>query len=826
MKKLITIFTLLISFYSNVLGQIVINEISNANGSTFYDQEGDTEDWIELYNNGSSSVNLLNYGITDDDTELNKFIFPSISIASHSYLLLLASEKKSTSQQIHLNFKLDPDGEKVTLSDPAGKIIDSYSVGRLQCNHSIGRNPNGSANWCLFDDATPKASNNSSACYDGYEPEPVLSLAGGAYNSNQTVSITPGSSTSVIRYTTNGGFPNSGSNLYSSPLTINKTQVVSAKSYSTVNRLPSNTVSYTYLINETGLDLPVVSISVKPADLWDFNTGIYVDGPNISSVFPYFGANYWEDWERRCHVEYFDKQKNKKFELDAELKIHGGYSRTHPQKSFRINCHSYYGTSKIKYPLIPEKNFISSYESFTLRNGGSDGYGTRFRDAFMQRVMKGINADINGYEPAIVFLNGEYWGEYEIREKQDEEYIESNFGVPKDKVDLLAHSGNLKVKAGSDTSFYTMHDFISTANSQSSTYYANAAKLLNIENFTDYFIAQTYYSNRDWIRDSGGINNIKLWHSQLPGGKWRYVFWDLDQGSGWKNQDVNRNSLTHAINPPTPNPHSDILRNLLGNTQFHNYFINRYADLINTIYQHDNLKTIAFAMRDSIDPAMPRHEVKWPDDDYDKWYNSVDDMIDWLKLRKSVVRQHIETEFNLNEQVDVTLDVFPVGAGKIKISTIIPENLPWTGVYFDGVPVTINAIPNPGYTFQYWASNSVLANPDSNQSITLNIKTDAEFTAYFLTSTVTVPELNNLAFQLSISPNPSKGEVIINIKGEEKLENLSFELYNELGQIVMQKNSLKEQQIILNKNEFGAGVFIVKVSNGKSIVTEKWSFID
>jgi len=181
---------------------------------------------------------------------------------------------------------------------------------------------------------------------------------------------------------------------------------------------------------------------------------------------------------------------------------------------------------------------------------------------------------------------------------------------------------------------------------------------------------------------------------------------------------------------PAPiNPHLLIYKQLLSNTKFRNYFINRYADLINTMFQPDRVSNIANKMADDIEPEMARHFNKWAGPisifgfpiaravDVVTWKAEIDSMLVFMQQRPGYVRNHIESNFLLNKQVDITLKVQPEGAGVIKINTIIPEKLPWTGVYFDGVPVTITAIPNEGYTFNHWEANITSLSNQNEQSL-------------------------------------------------------------------------------------------------------------
>ena len=744
--------------------QVVINEISNANISNFFTPQGKTEDWIELYNASGSTVNLQGYALSDGGDD--KWYFPNVSISAYSFRIIVASGDNVYSGGLyHTDFKIGNDEKTITLYDAAGQAIDECTrVYNLQANHSFGRTPDGGASWCYFEAATPAASNNPSICYAGYEPPPSFSVSGGMYTTAPSVQLSSTSGTGVVRYTTNGNTPTAFSPVSPGTLNIFNTTVVSARTFSTTNNLPSAVVNNTYFINES-FTLPVFSITTDSLNLWDYNTGIYVNGPNADTAYPHYGANYWQDWERPGQMEYFDKQQVRKFEASAGLKIFGGYSRVFPQKSFKLKFRKHYGVAKMPVALIPDRPHVTSYEDVILRNGGSDNYATHFRDGFMQTLMKNTHVDYMAYEPSLVFINGQFWGFYEIREKQDEAYIESHHGISSKKMDFLSHEGSLFTHSGSDTGFYNMYNYLTSANPLDAGYYNRASQMLDIENFTDYFIAETYYGNKDWVGD--WVNNVKLWRAQEGPGKWRYILWDVDWGMGLFSSPT-QNYLNRARFPVVPNFHSDMFNELLNNTQFRNYFVNRYADLINTIYQQDDLTGLLYSMKEEVAPYMQRHFQKWGGSVFD-WNQHIQTVVDFNAARIQSARTHIQNEFSLAQQVNVELDVYPANAGKIKISTIIPDSLPWAGVYFDGVPVTITAIPNPGFKFTNWSANSLMQET-ADGSVTLNISANEKFIANFEAN-----ELGMVAY-----PNPTESDVAVTFTLDQDSE-VSLRIFNMLG---------------------------------------------
>ncbi|MBA3971680.1 MAG: T9SS type A sorting domain-containing protein [Bacteroidetes bacterium] len=160
-------------------------------------------------------------------------------------------------------------------------------------------------------------------------------------------------------------------------------------------------------------------------------------------------------------------------------------------------------------------------------------------------------------------------------------------------------------------------------------------------------------------------------------------------------------------------------------------------------------------------------------DNVPEWETEIDTMMLFAADRIGFARDQVQSQFSLTKQVDVTLDVIPAGAGKIKISTITPASLPWTGIYFDGVPVSITAIANPGYEFKYWEANSNFAINDPAANITVNIDTTDIFKAHF----------NQLELDVDVFPNPFSNMITINYQLPESMQ-VSLKLYSIMGQQV------------------------------------------
>ncbi len=649
-------------------------------------------------------------------------------------------------QYFQANFKLSRDGETVLLTDNTGFTLDQQDFTRMDPNHSTGRSSDGSSSWCVFTSPTPLGSNSNSTCYPGYASDPVFSISEGFYSSTRTLSLSTSLSGAKIRYTTDGSEPTSSSTQYSNSISISSTKTIRVKVFKT-GYLPSPTFTKTYFIGED-IDLPVFTISTAPDNLWNYNTGIYATGPNADSAYPYNGANFWQDWEKPAGVEYFDKNKVKQAEFQANIEIFGNYSQAKPQKSFEIKLSDDMGTSSVNYAFYPDKPQITSTDNIVLRNAGTEWNKVHFRDALMERVMKTTHSGYLATQPAVLFLNGEYWGVYTIHENHDQHWIKNNYGLGKDEIDYLLENSNVSTKYGSDDSFWDMVNYAKTQTPNGTNYYNDMNEMLDIENFVDYMIAETYFNNGDWMGD--WTNNIKMWRPRASGGKWRYILYDLDFGLGYSGS-VNDNRIAVARNPVSQNEASDMFDAMLQNSKFKNYFINRYADLINTIYKSSTLISSSQEFEDEMRHDMSDHFAKWPSFNGDNfsistWNSRISSMESFISSRPGKVRGHIQTEFSLPSQVTLTLNVSPAGSGRIQISTVNPTSFPWTGVYFRGNPVTITAMPNPGYTFDHWRSNVVISSNNSNQVATYDFTSTDQITAYFSGSSqspkITISEIN------------------------------------------------------------------------------------
>jgi len=625
---------------------------------------------------------------------------------------------------LHTNFRLDAEGETVYLYDPSNSIIDSIAFERMYTDISGGKYPDGSGSLFYFQQATP-GEPNLTKTYSSISGEPYFSVPGGLFSTTLSIYLTGFEPDDTIYFTTDGSEPTIYSQKYTGGIPIQSTTVLRARILEH-GKIPGYVVSHTYLINIQNT-LPVISLTTSPENLWDYYDGMYVMGPNASQDFPHFGANFWQDWEKPVHIELFEPDGERGFSIDAGMKIFGGWSRGFPQKSLSIFARSKYGYGNIDYRIFGEKD-IDQFESIILRNSGNDWNYSMMRDGMMTELVSKMDIDKQAYRPAEIYLNGEYWGILNIREKVNEHFIASNHGVDPDQIDLLEGNG-WKIQGSSDH-YFSMLYFIDNNDMLLDQNFNVVKSMMETNNFINYQISQIYFDNRDWPG-----NNIKYWRPQSENGRWRWIMFDTDFGFGiWDPSKYTYNTLAFALEPngpgwPNPPWSTFLLRKLLENNQFKTDFINYFADHLNTTFLPEVVRKYIEELKKNIESEMHDHLDRWGGNYYN-WENEIQVMINFGLNRVNYIRNHIREQFNLSSTYSLNLAVNPANSGKIKVNFIIPERYPWTGTYFDHVPIKLIPVPEPGYRFTGWTgtdqatSDPLILDASANQQITANFEPD------------------------------------------------------------------------------------------------------
>jgi hypothetical protein len=729
MKKFITIVILsflVVNIYAQTTLKICINEFLASNVSTNAEivDFDDFSDWIELYNAENFAADIGGYFITDNPDNPCRWQFPAgTSVPAEGYLLLWADGKDDipgtthqrsywpfdyfTTQYYHLNFKLNRAREFIGIFSPDTTLIDSVTFGLQQNDVSRGRQPDGAAGWFYFGEPTSAGTNASPGVQIiDYAESPSISLSGGFYGGSQSVTIGAVPAYAEIRYTRDGSKPTSSSALYTTPLSIDQTTVLKARIFE-ANKLPGKVVTRTYFIG-TNFSLPVISLSTPPELLWEESIGIYEQN--------------FKEREIPVHFEFFETDGSPGFNLDAGLSLTGQASLYYPQKSFTIATDDRFGTDDLTYQIFPQRE-LNTFTSLYLRNAGvPDHRSTFFRDALLHTlVLNKMDLDCQAYRPAVIFLNGAYWGILNIRDKINKDYIGSLHNLNPDDVDLLEYESNINptVMEGQPDNYYAFYDYVTDHDLSLTENYRYLETWMDIDEFINYQICEIYCDNVFWADQ-----NVRMWRERKEDKKWRWVLYDADYGFGMPNQrsaGYTNNTLKFATSSNSGDPFipplwsTVLFRKLLLNPEFKIKFIQRFASYLNSVFHPDTVVALIDQIQDNLSSEMPRHIARWrngepyygnPIPDYPTWLSNVNVVRTFARNRPYYQRQHILNYFQLGGTSILKLDILNPGMGQVYINGIEKIATSSSGIYFKDIPTKLEAVPEVGYRFVKWAGGT------------------------------------------------------------------------------------------------------------------------
>lgn len=698
MKKL----SLLLVFFSMIgllNAQLIINEYSCSNMSTITDAFGEYEDWIEIRNTGGTAVDLTGYFLSNKATNLTKWAIPSGSIAPNGYKMVFCSGRGVVSgNELHPDFTLTQTQgtDWIILTNPSSVVVDSIKIIHLtKKNHSVGRSSADPTQWKLYTTPTPNAAN--SAGIEFYTPKPVMSVAPGFYSSTQSVTLTCSDPTATIRYTTNGDNVTAASTAYSGPISISTTTVLRAVAFST--NQPSMTETNTYFINVTHT-VPVVSVCSE--DIYDLIANGNGWGSNEVGAF-----------------ELFEDDQTFIDEGEGDFNKHGNDSWAYDQRGFDFIMRDQFGiNNEVHHQIFPEKT-RQKFQKLILKPAANDNYsfesgGAHIRDAFVHTlsIRADLKLDERTWRPCVVYLNGEYWGVYEIREKiNDADYTKYYFGQDKFNLEYLMTWGGTWEEYGAPNAqpnWDALVNFIMTNNMATQANFDYVDSQLSWKSLIDYFVFNSVVVCQDWL------NWNTAWYRGLdPNGnnkKWNYTLWDMDATFG---HYVNYTGIPSSApdadpcnveNLPDPGGqgHTAILKKLMDeNTVVNQYYITRYADLMNTYLSCDTMIPLLDSMINEIQPEMQAQIDKWGGT-MTGWQNNVLALKTYITTRCTALQSGLVDCYDLTGPYNVTFDVSPALSGTIKVNSAWAPTYPWATEYYGGIETLLIASPQPGYVFSHW----------------------------------------------------------------------------------------------------------------------------
>lgn len=510
--------------------------------------------------------------------------------------------------------------------------------------------------------------------------------------------------------------------------------------------LPSDVATNTYFFNLSGTkenSLPIISLNVQESHLFDYNTGIYTAGvhfdwwraANPSSPADDFSpANYYnkgDDWEYPGHFDLIENNTNS-FQANIGVRINGGTTRTYRMKSLRLYARSKYGSSSIEKKVFDDLPY-TSYNSLLLHNAGQDAIFTLIKDASIHQAVAHLNFDTQAHRPSVVYLNGEYWGIHNIRQRYDKYYYSQKYDVNPDNLDVITtiYPQPSNIDEGDAVHYNATKSYIETNGLQNQNNYDYIKTQIDVTNLIDYQIAEIYFANLDWPN-----NNIGLWRERVAynqtapkgkDGKWRWYLYDIDSGTHL--DFVNANTLEGASSSVDSPDATFFLRSFLLNNSFKNDFINRFADLLNTAFLPSRLNGIFVNNKNLISNEILNHSNRWDwPFSISVWNNEINKSLTFIQQRPAYQRSHIRNKWGISGEYNLTVNVSNAAHGYVRVNSIdilpttpgVASNpYPWTGSYFNNIPIQIRPIAKIGYKFKHWLYNSTILT-DSVQTITTN----------------------------------------------------------------------------------------------------------
>lgn len=639
------------------LGGVYISEFGGSTGSV-------ASDWVELHNSTGSAVSLAGYGISNNPKNPAKWVFPDISIEPGEYLLLYAtgSADKAQKKNLKLNFYISSTGEALFFFDPNGKLIDKLSAGRMRSGQSYGRD--GSDSRFYYAEPTPGAQNGKG--YEGITQLPAFSVTPGIYDNAVTVAITAGEG-ETIRYTTDCTTPNASSEVYSGELSISKNSVIRAAAFRD-GYLSGDVATATYLFRSDGVNhaLPVVTLVTDPDNLWNSKTGIYATGdqfdPDAASYADtlksatYYQAKFATEeqvdtiWEKPAAFSLFDDNGKQVFTQNVGIRIAGSFGRGRAQKGFNVIARKEYGKGSMEYPFFDNRPY-TEYKAVVLRAGAQDQNRSKIRDELASGLLEGTDINIlyQAYRPTVLYLNGEYWGVYFMKEKRNRFFVAQHENT-ENNVDLAIGKGFKQRSYGDNSDWVSLYEYATTHDLSSAEAYNYVAERMDVDSFRDYMIAEIYNGNTD---------TYNFQYYRLKGGKWRFIFYDFC----WGFQSPGHETLAFRMGKtPSDVCSAKLFAAMLQNKGWRDSFCRRFGELLNTAFAPERVSALIEELYGYVEPEIKREREKFNKDTfmgvkqpntnlgtYEGFQSEISKLKDFAQKRPEEIKRQLKSVLGLSD---------------------------------------------------------------------------------------------------------------------------------------------------------------------------------
>lgn len=641
---------------------IVINEVMASNGMY---ENGHSYDWIELHNRGTKSIDLSGWRLSDGKKNLSKFVFPEgTKLKAGGYLTVwctgIDDVEPGTKSPYSASFSLSAKGETLYLSNAAGERVQTLEFPAQYGNVSWGL-PSGfdgtptEADYGYLANAT-RARENDPAVYASRTPAPSLLTAGGYYADGVTVRAKCAAG-AILRYTTDGETPDEKSAEFPADgLTISKTTALRIRAFRE-DEVPSVTVSATYLVESEQLT-PIVCLTTDDEYLFNKKTGALVKG---TGEIP----NYDKELEYPINIEYYNAQGECEINQMGTFTCSGHSARQNAQKSIALYARKAYGSDTFAFNPFPTRDY-TEYKSLLLRAANSDFSATRLRDIVASSLAEGQGILYQDHVVIQVYINGEYWGHYNLREKINKYFIAAYEGVTDeadiDSIDILARTGTDRfTQNGDNEDWLELAEFCKKNDLNDPENLAYVEERLDIDSMFTHAAYEIILGNVDFT-------NVRVY--RVPGGKWKYLLFDVE--ACWRN--LEKTPLEYYIKPVSGRIQGfrhEPLNALLAVPEYKAKFLNRIAELLDTVFVWQNVEAAFDEVIAQLEPILPRHIERWKNMKLSNWNKNISATKYYARVRPRKIPELLQKAMKLtNAEVE---EYFGAVLEKLEVTNARPE---------------------------------------------------------------------------------------------------------------------------------------------------------
>ncbi len=692
---------------NNQNGELIINEFMQSNIDGIMDDLNDFPDsWVELYNSGNTAVNLKDYKIGTKKKVANAWQLPDKMVGPGQYVIIYcdkAGEDEGVSA-LHTNFRLESSKKSSLFLFKGDDTIDKIEDFAAQPapNIAFGRNTDGSDEWGYQLEPTPGKANTGKTCKaEDILGEPVFSIKGCVMSTKETITLMltlPDGSPegTEIRYTLDGSEPTKNSQLYQSQLSFNTNKIVRAKLFCDGKLSPRST-THSYLFHGRDITLPVISINTDNRYFNDSKIGIYSDNKASDGK-----KNYEHNWRRPMNIEFFMKDMNAStLNQLIEARVCGGATRGAARKSMAIYANKRFGEKRFNYEFFPDqKPGLKDFKSLMLRNAGNDFDYLYMRDAIIQRnVGSHLDIDWQAWQPAIVYINGQYRGMLNIRERSNEDNIYTNYNGLED-LDMFENWGELKEGTWDNYNafkvFYNEHGHTM----------AEFEQWMDCMEFLNLMAANLYYNNVDFPG-----NNIVMWRPTAEGGRWRWIMKDTDYTMGLYSQcAANYKILEWLYNPNYDSglnwgangyDSTRLFRRLMEDADFNREFIDHCAIYMGDFLNEKGTRAVWDPMYNMIKTEYTYHRNL-----INQWWPNYNDELrnarNWLSQRTNHFYQQLADYYKLGTPTPLVINKDASEEVKTYVNGIEIKDGYFDGKFFEGRKLTVEGKAGEGREVKGW----------------------------------------------------------------------------------------------------------------------------